>query len=231
MRAGTNKVLLPLLGKALIRYQLEALRGAGVERIILVVGFQADRVKAELGDEVEYVLQPEPKGTGQALLQARPRLLELGGDSDILVTVGDLPFLTSGLLSGLVRRHRETSAAATIVTAVLDPPPPYGRVLRDGQGKVLRVVEEFDATPEQKLIREVHVSIYALKAGAALPLLDEIRNDNAKGEFYLTDLIGILTSHGFKVGTFQSKDPRATLGINTPEDLAAAEAFLASGHG
>lgn len=228
MKAGTNKVLLPILGKPMIRYQLEALRAAGIEKVFLIVGFQAEQVKAELGNEVDYVLQAEQKGTGHALIQARKKLLSLGPGLDVVVTVGDIPYLTAKLLEDLIRLHTQSGAAATIVTAVFDTPPPYGRVIRDGQGRVVKVIEEFDATPQERLIKEVHVSIYCFKAAVVLPLLDEIKNDNAKKEYYLTDIIGILTGHGHQVETLVSDDPRITLGINTPEDLAKAEKYFAS---
>ena len=226
MKAGTNKVLLPILGKPMIRYQVEALRAAGVERIFLIVGFQAEALEAELGSEVEYVLQAEQKGTGHALIQARERLRALGPDLDLVVTVGDNPYITAGILRRLIAVHRERRAAATIVTASFDDPPPYGRVIRGADGRVLTIVEEFDATPEQKLIKEVHVSIYAFRAAIVLPLLDEIRNDNAKGEYYLTDIIGILAARGLRVETVNCEDPRITLGINTPEELKEAEEFF-----
>jgi bifunctional N-acetylglucosamine-1-phosphate-uridyltransferase/glucosamine-1-phosphate-acetyltransferase GlmU-like protein len=226
MRAGTNKVLLPILGKPMIRYQVEALRAAGIARILLVVGTQAEAVKAELGSEVEYVLQAEPKGTGHALVQARERLEALGPDLDLVVTVGDNPYITADILRDLIDAHRERRAEATIVTASFDEPPPYGRVVRDAGGRVLGVVEELDATPGQKLIKEVHVSIYAFRAAVVLPLLDEIRNDNAKGEYYLPDIIGILAGRGYRVETVPCDDPRITLGINTPEELEEAERYF-----
>jgi bifunctional UDP-N-acetylglucosamine pyrophosphorylase/glucosamine-1-phosphate N-acetyltransferase len=228
MRTGTNKVLLPIRGKPMIRYQLEALRAAGTAGPIVVVGYQAERVMAELGGEAEYVVQAEPLGTGHALLQARERLLARGPGVEALVTVGDNPYLAPGILRDLAALRRSSGAAAAIVTAVFDSPPPYGRVVRDDRGRVLRVVEEFDATPREKLIREVHVSIYCFDAAAALPLLDEIRNDNAKGEYYLTDIVGILTGHGFRVQALPCADPRLTLGVNTPEDLAEAERYFAA---
>jgi bifunctional UDP-N-acetylglucosamine pyrophosphorylase/glucosamine-1-phosphate N-acetyltransferase len=227
MKAGTNKVLLPILGKPMIRYQLEALRAAGIQKVFLVVGFQADQVKAELRNEVDYILQAEQKGTGHALIQARKKLLSLGPELDVVVTVGDNPYLTPKILKDFIHQHSKTKAAATIITAVFDTPPPYGRVIRDAQGRVLRVVEEFDATPEEKLIKEVHVSIYCFRAAVVLHLLDEIRNDNAKKEYYLTDIIGILAGRGHRVETLMSDDPRITLGINTPEDLVDAEKYFA----
>jgi bifunctional UDP-N-acetylglucosamine pyrophosphorylase / glucosamine-1-phosphate N-acetyltransferase len=226
MKAGTNKVLLPILGKPMIRYQVEALHAAGIERIFMIVGFQAEQVEAELGKEADYVLQAEQRGTGHALIQARKKLLSLGPNLDVVVTVGDNPYITSGILKDLIGVHRRSEAAATIVTAVFDTPPPYGRVIRDVQKRVVKVVEEFDATPEERLIKEVHVSIYCFKAAVVLPLLDEIKNDNTKKEYYLTDILGILTGHGHTVETLVSDDPRLTLGINTPEDLAEAEKYF-----
>jgi len=227
MRTGTNKVLLPILGKPMIRYQVEAIRAAGIGRIFAIVGHQAEEVKAELRGEAEYILQAEQKGTGHALLQARPKLQALGPDLDIVVTVGDNPYITPGILTGLIEAHRRSRTAATIVTAVFDSPPPYGRVIRDGSGRALRVVEEGDASPEQRLIREVHVSIYCFRADIVLPLLDEIRNDNAKKEYYLTDIVGVLTGHSYTVETLRSADPRLTLGVNTPEELVEAEEYFA----
>jgi bifunctional UDP-N-acetylglucosamine pyrophosphorylase/glucosamine-1-phosphate N-acetyltransferase len=227
MKSDMNKVLLPILGKPMIRYQVEALRAAGIEKIFVIVGFQAEQVKAELAKEADYVLQAEQKGTGHALIQARKKLLSLGPQLDVVVTVGDNPYLTPKILKELIRVHRESGAAATIVTAVFNSPPPYGRVIRDARGRLLKVVEEFDATPEERLIKEVHVSIYCFRASVVLPLLDEIRNDNAKGEFYLTDIIGILVKHGHGAETLASDDPRVTLGINTPEEVAAAERYFA----
>jgi len=227
MRTGTNKVLLPILGKPMIRYQVEAVRAAGIGRIFVIIGHQAEEVKAELRGEAEYVLQAEQKGTGHALIQARPKLEALGPDLDVVVTVGDNPYITPEVINSLLEAHRRSQAAATIVTAVFDSPPPYGRVIRDGRGRILRVVEEGDASPEQKLIKEVHVSIYCLKTAIVLPLLDEISNDNAKKEYYLTDIVGVLTGHGHAVETLRSADPRLTLGVNTPEELAEAEAYFA----
>ena len=226
MKAETNKVLLPILGKPMIRYQVEAIRAAGIEKIFLIVGYQSEQVQAELGAEVDYILQAEPKGTGHAMIQARKKLLSLGPGLDVAVTVGDNPYITAEILKKLVHVHRQSRAAATIVTAVFDSPPPYGRVIRDGRGRVLKVVEECDATPEDRLIKEVHVSIYCFQAAVVLPLLDEIKNDNAKKEYFLTDIVGILTGHGHRVETLASDDPRITLGINTPEELAEAEKFF-----
>ncbi len=227
MKSGTNKVLLPILGKPMIRYQVEAIRAAGIEKIFVIVGYQSEQVQAGLGAEVDYILQAEPKGTGHALLQARNKLLSLGPDLEVVVTVGDNPYITPGILNSLIQAHRQSRAAATIVTAVFDSPPPYGRVIRDGRGRVLKVVEECDAAPEERLIKEVHVSIYCFQAAVVLPLLDEIKNDNAKKEYYLTDIIGVLTGHGHRVETLASADPRITLGVNTPEDLAEAENYFA----
>ena len=226
MKAGTNKVLLPILGKPMIRYQVEALHAAGIQKIFMIVGFQAEQVEAEIGKEADYVLQAEQRGTGHALIQARKKLLSLGPHLDVVVTVGDNPYITAKILRELIGVHKRTEAAATIVSAVFDPPPPYGRIIRDAHGRVVKVVEEFDATPKERLIKEVHVSIYCFKAAVVLPLLDEIKNDNTKKEYYLTDILGILTGHGYKVETLISDDPCITLGINTPEDLAEAEKYF-----
>jgi bifunctional UDP-N-acetylglucosamine pyrophosphorylase/glucosamine-1-phosphate N-acetyltransferase len=217
MKTDAVKVLVPLRGKPMVRHVIEACRGAGVGRVILVIGYKADEVRAVLGGDVEYVVQNEQLGTGHALRTAAPSLRGLEGD--LLVLPGDTPFLTPDFLGGLLAAHRASGADATLAAVVWDEPPPYGRIVRDAAGRILRIVEEWDATPEVRAIKETCTSHYVFKAGVVLPLLAEVGNDNVKGEYYLTDIVEILAGRGRRVEAFRVVDPKLVLGINTLEDL------------
>jgi bifunctional UDP-N-acetylglucosamine pyrophosphorylase/glucosamine-1-phosphate N-acetyltransferase len=226
MKSDLNKVLLPVLGRPIIRYQIDALKEVKVESIVVVVGYQADRVKEELGHEVEYVYQREQLGTGHALQQAEEKLKSFGENLDLIVTVGDNPYLKPHNIRRLIDDYRKSGADAAFISVVFESPPPYGRVIRNKQGKVKKIVEELDAIPEQLKIKEVNSSIYCFKASAVFPLLSEIKNDNVKKEYYLTDIIEILASRGFRVEALISSDQNVAKGINTLEELGAAEKEL-----
>jgi len=217
MKTDAPKVLVALRGEPMVRHVIEACRGAGVGRIILVVGAGAADVEAALGPEFEYAIQEEQIGTAHALMTARPALREF--DGDLFVLPGDAPFVTPDLLAGLLAAHRASGADATIATVVWETPPPYGRVVRDASGRILRIVEEWDATAGIKAIKETCTSHYVFKAGIVLPLLDAVRNDNAKREYYLTDIVEVLAGRGRRVETFRVGDPKLILGINTLEEL------------
>lgn len=226
MKSDLNKVLLPVLGKPIIRHQVDALKEAGIENIIVVIGYQAEKVKKELGNAVEYVYQREPLGTGHALRQTEEKLKGFGDDIDLIVIVGDNPYLKAQKLKQLIDHYQKTEADAAFLSAIFESPPPYGRVIRDEQREVIKIIEEFDASPEQLKIKEVNSSIYCFKASVVLPLLSEIKNENAKKEYYLTDIIEILTSKGYRAEALVSSDQKVAKGINTIEDLIAAEKEL-----
>ena len=207
-----------LFTKPLVQYVAEIARQAGIARVIVVVGHDADEVRRTLGEGFEYALQQPQLGTAHALMAARPLLAGFHGD--VVVFVGDAPLLSPAVVRQLVEKRRARQLAATLLTAVFEKRvPPYGRILRDAHGRVTGIVEEKDATPEQKKIAEVNVSLYCFDAPTVLPLLDEIRNANASGEFYLTDIAGILHRHGLHVDTLAADDPRFILGVNNRFDL------------
>ena len=224
MKSQLPKVLHPLLGRPMVEYVIDACRGAGVDTIYLVVGYGADMVRRALGGDLIYVTQQPQLGTGHALMQVAPLLADFRGD--LLVVVGDSPLITAELLRRLWQAHRAAEAAATFLSAVFDAPPPYGRVLRDQEGRVLRIVEEADAPPEVAKIREVITSHYCFRAEVVLPLLPKIDNRNAKQEYYLTDIVGILRAEGHKVEAMPVEDNRLVWAVNTQEELAQAERLL-----
>ncbi|MDZ7394207.1 MAG: NTP transferase domain-containing protein [candidate division KSB1 bacterium] len=225
MKSDLPKVLHHLRGRPMVEYVIQACRDVGVQTIYVVVGYGAEKVRQALGPNLCYVTQQPQLGTGHALQQVAPLLADYSGD--LLVLVGDSPLVTAGLLRGLWQRHQSSGAAATFLTAVFDRPPAYGRVLRDQHGRVARVVEEADASPEIAAIKEVITSQYCFRAEIVLPLLHRIDNRNAKGEYYLTDIVGILRSEGHEVEAMQVQDTRLVWAVNTPQELAQAERFLA----
>jgi bifunctional UDP-N-acetylglucosamine pyrophosphorylase/glucosamine-1-phosphate N-acetyltransferase len=224
MRSRLPKPLHPLCGLPLTGHVIQACRSAGAARIVVVVGHEAEQVCAGLGDDVEYALQESQRGTGDAVRVAQPLLADWTGT--ILAMVGDVPLLPAETLRRLLEHHRASGAAATLLTAFLDDPTGYGRVVRDASGRVARIVEERDATPEEKAIREWNPSIYAFDAGALWSSLADIRPENAQGEYYLTDTIGLLAERGARVEAIPAADARDVLGANTRVELAALSTIL-----
>ncbi|OLB49187.1 MAG: hypothetical protein AUH99_12110 [Candidatus Rokubacteria bacterium 13_2_20CM_2_70_11] len=208
MRSRQPKVLHPLAGRPLIAYALRTAR-AIADRVVMVVGPNADDVRAAAGDGVTFVEQRERLGTGHALGQARGAC----GSGPIVVLAGDMPLLSGETLERLVGHHQATAAAATVLTAVADRPQGYGRILRQ-DGRVRRIVEDRDATDDQKKIAEINTSIYCFDARRLWPALAEVRTDNDQGEYYLTDVIGILAKAGGRVEAVTAPDPVEALGIN-----------------
>ncbi len=217
MKSRLPKVLHKLMGRPIVSYVIEASQKAKANKILLVVGHQADLVKSTIGPDFEYVEQTRQLGTGHALMMAAEKLAGFKGD--LLVLAGDTPFLTGPILRKLIQHHQSTHAAATLMTAVMDPPPAYGRIIRDASGHLIRIVEERDASPEEKKITEVNTSHYCFQAGKVLPLLSELNTQNDQGEYYLTDIIQILAQQDDKVETITTKDPNVLIGINSRAHL------------
>jgi len=175
-----------------------------------------------IGGRFLFARQREQLGTAHALLSAAPQVA--GHQGDLLVLVGDNPYISAAELRELIAVHRQGGAACTFISAVFPGDiPPFGRVVRDGEGKVQRIVEEKDASPEERLIREVNGSIYLFANPLVFPLLSGIGNDNAKKEYYLTDIISILRREGMKVEAVQAGDRDIAIGINDRRDLQEAQ--------
>ena len=221
MRSRQPKVLHELCGRPLISYCLRLARTVG-DRIVLVVGPDADAVRAAAGEGVTIVEQRERLGTGHAVLQARADCE--GIDGPVLVMPSDVPLLSAETIERLVSHHRSTGAAATVLTAIVDRPHGYGRVLRQG-GRVKRIVEDRDATDDEKKVTEINTSVYCFDARRLWPALDRLRPENDQGEYYLTDVIGLLNKAGGRIEAVAVEDPDEALGVNDRKQLAALAAI------
>lgn len=219
MASPLPKVLSRLCGRPLIEWVIRAAREAGVQRILAVVGSQKEGVVEVLrGLGVDWIEQPQQLGTGEALKRTRPLL---GSASrELLVLPADSPLVRPGTLKKLRERHLQCSADATLLTAYLDNPRGYGRIVRDGGGEVKGVVEELDAEKEEREIKEVNSGIYCFKTIPLFKALDRLTAENKKGEYYLTQVVEILSGMGKRIDTVRASDPQEVLGINTQEDLA-----------
>ncbi|MGH9245647.1 MAG: bifunctional UDP-N-acetylglucosamine diphosphorylase/glucosamine-1-phosphate N-acetyltransferase GlmU [Acidimicrobiales bacterium] len=232
MRSARPKPLHLLCGRAMVLYVLDALRGCVVDRAVVVVGHGAERVTKKLQEaaphvSLEFVEQHFQRGTGDAVmvgLTASPE--DDLDDGDIVVLPGDTPLLRAETVANLVREHRLSGAACTILTAELDDPTGYGRVVRQKDGLVARVVEERDASREERTVREVNTSIYCFRRSVLAPALRRITPDNSQGEYYLTDVIEVLRTAGYAVVPVVAADAEETHGVNDRLQLARAEAEL-----
>ncbi len=226
MRSRRAKVLHQIGGRTLLEWVLDALGEAGVERHVVVVGHQAAEVRAAAGGAgVRFALQEPQHGTGHALQCAAAELP--AGDEVVLVTVGDAPLVRPATYRMLLDRHLERGADATVLTARPADPEGYGRVLREGTGgPVLGIVEQRDASPEERAVGEVNSGIYAYRARALHRALGDLRPDNDQGELYLTDTVGSIVAAGGDVHAVCAADPDELMGINTRAQLAQAGAVL-----
>jgi bifunctional UDP-N-acetylglucosamine pyrophosphorylase / glucosamine-1-phosphate N-acetyltransferase len=233
MRSATPKVLHPLCGRPMLLHVLDTLVELPLERIVVVVGHGAERVTKTLQEQlateiaVEFVEQRVQRGTGDAVSVGLTAFAdELGTDDDVIVLTGDTPLLRADTLADLATEHRLADAAATLLTAELDDPTGYGRVLRDARGNVERVVEQADANDAELGIAEVNPSIYCFRRAFLAPALRRLSPENAQGEYYLTDVVGVLRQAGHVVLGIPAADPTETLGVNDRAQLAVAEAIL-----
>ena len=234
MRSDRPKPLHRLCGRPMVLHVLDALEELHLDRAVVVVGHGAERVTKALAAqspphfELEFVEQAVQRGTGDAVsagLTAFPDD-DVDDGGDIVVLPGDTPLLRPATLAALIRHHRATDAAATVLTARLASPTGYGRVVRSRDGRVARIVEEADATEEEREVDEVNTSIYVFRRSVLAPALRRLSPDNAQGEYYLTDTIAVLHSAGYPVTSLVVDDPMEAAGVNDRAQLAVAEAEL-----
>jgi bifunctional UDP-N-acetylglucosamine pyrophosphorylase/glucosamine-1-phosphate N-acetyltransferase len=230
MRSERPKPLHRLCGKPMLMYVVESLEDVQVDRAVIVVGHKGDWVTKKMQEqahdvEIDFVEQRVQRGTGDATLVGLVGLPDEDDDGDVLVLIGDAPLLRPATIAALVDHHRRTGAAATVLTAVMDDPTGYGRVLRGRDDRVVRIVEQRDASAEELEVDEVNTSIYCFRRSLLAPALRRIEPDNSQGEYYLTDVVEVLASAGHPVEALAVADPAETQGINDRLQ-AAAEAEL-----
>jgi bifunctional UDP-N-acetylglucosamine pyrophosphorylase/glucosamine-1-phosphate N-acetyltransferase len=226
MKSAKAKVLHQVCGQPMIRYVVDAARGAGAKTIVVVVGYGADQIEDYLRDEPDilFAVQTEQLGTGHAAKVCRP-LLE-GYQGPALILVGDEPLLRPQPLADLLERQHHDQAACLLGTVLLDDPTGFGRILRDSAGRFLRIVEERDCTPEERALREVNPSCYVFELPSLWDALDQIGTANAQGEYYLTDAPEHLRTMDRKVLALNVLRPDDVLGVNTRQHLSQAEAIM-----
>ena len=223
MQSELPKVLCEVCKKPLVHYVLEALKESGVTRSVVVVGYKAELVKQSLADrdDVEFALQAEQLGTGHAVMMCREQLAEF--DGPLIVVAGDSPMLQTASLSQLLDDFEKTRPACILGSLIHDNPVGLGRIVRDASGTFTGIVEEKDATDEQKAIREVNMSTYLFDCQKMLSALDKLTDDNRQREYYITDLPAILLADGEDVRALPVLDPIESLSVNTVEQLNDVE--------
>jgi phosphomannomutase/CTP:molybdopterin cytidylyltransferase MocA len=226
LAADAGPMVLQTLGDhKIIDYVVQnALQLVSPDDLYVVVGYQREKVEAHLGPDYHYVVQEEQLGTGHAVLQLRPLLEDFHGD--LLILYGDTPLFRPASIRGLLNRHRLRQAHLTLLTAVVDRPLPYGRIIRDNRGRIMDIIEEAEASPEVREIRELNVGAYVVRADDIFPALETLPPSPLDGEYRLTDCAHRLIRAGLRVESYQIYDQDEVLGINTRDDLTQAEFIL-----
>src|SRR5262245_10155555 len=228
MKSTRAKVLHELGGRPLLQYPLAALRDLAVAPVVVVVGHQADAVRraAEASGitGIQAVLQDEQRGTGHAVRCALPALEAWSGD--VLILYGDAPLIRTATLQRLVECHRAEGADLSLLTVRYDDPAGYGRIVREPDGRVRGIVEDRDATPEERAITEVNPGFYCVRAAVLRELIAALRDDNAQREYYLPDIVGLAARGGRKVIALETDQPAEVAGINSRSELARLETAL-----
>ncbi len=225
MKSALPKVLHPLAGRPMVHYPVDCARALGCSPVVLVIGHGAEQVRAGLeGTDCRFAVQQEQLGTGHALLCSRGELDGFAGD--LLLLCGDVPLLTTGSLQRLLQQHRQTGALVTVLTAEMDDPTGYGRIVRGPDGSVQAIVEHKDADENQRAIGEINTGIYLFRAPFVFEVLERVGCDNAQGEYYLTDVVAEAVKAGGRVEAVVLEDAAEAMGINDRCQLAAAEAVL-----
>jgi UDP-N-acetylglucosamine diphosphorylase/glucosamine-1-phosphate N-acetyltransferase len=227
MKGDRAKVMYEVRGKALLGHVLDRIEALGIRKTVVVVGHRREPVIAlSEARGAATAVQEQQCGTGHAFRQAVPALGDFRGT--VLVLCGDTPLLTVDTLSRLLEIHRGRGASATVLSADLSDPSGYGRVVRDREGDIERIVEDKDATPAERSLHEINTAIYAFEYPEITEVLGEIRSENRQGEYYLTDVVTLLRERGRRVAVLKTDDAREALGVNTVDQLQEAEAAYAA---
>ncbi len=223
MKSDLPKVLHTVLGKSLVKWVIEQARSIGSERIIAVIGHKKELVQEALkNDNVLFAIQEQQLGTGHAIQQAEPFFNDWE-KGHILILSGDVPALTGETLKSLYQTHMEQRADGTVLTAIFENPKGYGRIVRNADNTLERIVEEKDADEVIRQIKEINSGIYIFRRELLFDYLRRVDNDNAQKEYYLPDILPMLVRDGFKVALQVASDPDEISGINTIEQLQAVE--------
>lgn len=224
MKSKLYKILHPVAGKPMVKHVLDQLNAINVEEKVTVVGFGAEKVTEKIGDESQFVIQKEQLGTGHAVQQAEDLLKDKDGIT--IVVCGDTPLITSATYQALFDYHEKEGAQATILTASAHNPTGYGRVIRNENNQVERIVEHKDASTEELRINEINTGTYCFDNKSLFAALKQISNDNSQGEYYLTDIIEILRNQSDKVTAYLTPNFEETMGVNDRVALAQAEKVM-----
>lgn len=228
MKSKLSKVLHPVCGRPILEYVIKASKGAVVEKNIVIVGHSGDMVREHFKDEsIIFETQPigeeYPYGTGFAVMQGIDYIED---DSTVIILYGDTPLITEGTINKLMKYHNENKLQATVLTAILDDPTGYGRIIRESHGDILKIVEQRDASPAEIEIKEINSGIYCFDGRLLKHALGKINNNNAQKEYYITDVIGILKDEKHKVGAYIIEDPNEIHGVNSRVQLASSEEVM-----
>lgn len=223
MKSDLPKVVHKVLGKTLVEYVIEATQQAGVKEVCLVIGYQAEIVRKNIPEGPEFVIQEEQLGTGHAVKCAKDFI---GMEGETLVLCGDTPLIKGETLKAFVDYHRENKNAITVLSANIDDPTGYGRIIRNQQGEFIKSVEHKDALPEELQSKEINSGMYIFNSKELSEALEQLTTNNAQGEYYLPDTLTIVKEKGLKVDAYLIQDSREIAGVNTQEQLKEAEEVM-----
>lgn len=229
MQSELPKVLHPLNGKSLIEYVVDSLNLAGIDDILVVVGYRGEEVISRLGSRVNYVWQHEQLGTGHAVMQAEDYFKNY--DGDIVVACGDVPLIKTSTFRNIISEGEGESTGAVVLTMNQANPHGYGRIVKDSKGTFVSIVEEKDASQEERKIKEVNSGTYLFKSSLLFEGLKSVTTDNAQGEYYLPDVLSYIVRRGYNIKTSLLADSQEGRGINTREELLELERCISSQNG
>ena len=221
MQSKLYKVLHKVCDRTMVELVLDSLNDLEMQEVITVVGHGAERVKEVLGDRTKFVLQAEQLGTAHAVKVAKDELKDKEGTT--IVMYGDTPLIRPETINSMLNHHENTNAKATVLTAIADDPFAYGRIIRDVNGKLVKIVEEKDATEQEKKIKEINSGIYCFDNKLLFEMLEKVKNDNKQGEYYLPDVLGLIREQKEIIETYLCEDFDETFGVNDRVALAYAE--------
>lgn len=224
MKSKLYKVLHPVCGKPMVGHVVDTVRRTNSERTVIIVGHGAEEVQAYLGSQVDYALQAEQLGTGHAVRQAEELLGKEEGTT--ILICGDTPLVRAETIEAMIALHEGEGAAATILTAIPEDPTGLGRIIRGEDGGVLRIVEQKDCSPEENAVKEINTGTYCFDNRKLFDALSKVTNENAQGEYYITDVIGILREAGEKIAAYATEDLTESIGVNDRVVLSQAEAAM-----